>query len=820
MMYEMMKKHLEVCTAVNECRRHDLNIIKRHSVDMLQAFFAEVKELGLEEQIKQLSSAETDKLVDDCGFCQEIQWLLESGVLFDRIRGFLLHYPEKNLSACDYSSLKEALEDMDIPTDHIYDYWAYYQYYHLGKEQKKDLSDGMWFLRRGSDMMISNLSEKQRRLLWEPCFCQQFFDTHINISDLLVQMENAALVNLLNRLYEWSDGCADINGAELAQLGKAASEILAYLELVMDRIDKEDRGSFLVNWLENGNLEFDIKKLARMDAEKLKNAAESRVSYIGSIYGTNLAGIELESLDEQKERLLIYAITHQKRHFLSFVRGHSQLFCSIPWNSILFQPEFYGHVNINTLNEADLVECSKYMRLALPDRDVLTREYTFEEMKCLLGQDRKYHVLYSYLDYPRVDDRLRVFREIKKKQCIPENCEENDLKALGLYLSKKSLSCWMHEDFAQINGLDPENCVQILIHEELLSPYLADIRNIYQLQCLLRNRDKLGSFSNLKEFETHICENDTAWLELRREFKLSDEFVEKNKDNIFTFLYQNGAGIISDFCKENNSCKESARRLLVAELMGRFHELKYHKDDLSKEIDFPVSPEQKLQWMKNESSNDNEGFRIWEEDGLLPVIQIGEVPTHTCLSYKSGGWKDCLLSCFDTNKKIIFASKGPKVVFRAILRFTKGKAGTYEELEQKKRKTDVEFLDLTAEESDVKNEQRGEHLILFLERAYYCSLSPENTYHLMRNVVEFAYRKAKKLDAKFVVSDDYRMLNSIQDEYITSKYHIYISKSKNGRQYLDSVGGSASIEDSGSYRYGTFFTRAEEMETRTKVPTI
>ena len=33
---------------------------------------------------------------------------------------------------------------------------------------------------------------------------------------------------------------------------------------------------------------------------------------------------------------------------------------------------------------------------------------------------------------------------------------------------------------------------------------------------------------------------------------------------------------------------------------------------------------------------------------------------------------DCLLSCFDANKKIIFIKHNSKIVFRAILRLTKG----------------------------------------------------------------------------------------------------------------------------------------------------
>ena len=807
-MYETMKRHLEICTAVNRCRKHDADITKRHSAETLQEFFSEVKELGLEPEIGQLSSEETDKLIANCGFCQEIQWLLEVGIQFDRIRGFLHYYPGKDLCACDYATLKEALEDEDIPTEYVYDFWAYYLFCHLDKGQKTSLLNGIWYLRRKSDYMVGDIQEKHRRLLWEPCFCEDMFDGKIKIPELLIKMENAEFVSLLNQLYEWTEGYVGIEDKELAQMVKDASEIQICLEQVMDKIPQECWDSFVANWLGNGNLIYDLKRLIRMDADQLKNVAANRVAYIGSIYGASLAGIGLERLDNQREDLLIYAVTHKKRHFLALVRDHSDLFCNIPGDSVLFEPEFYAHVNINTLNEQDLIECTNHNKNDLPKDNVLLREYTFNEMKCLLGQKRAYHLLYGYLDYPRVDDRLRVFREVTKKQCVPRDCNEDDLKILGRCLSQKSLSRWMNEDFANIDGLNSVDCVRILINEELLGPYLHDLKHSFQIQYLLRNMDKLGDFQNLKEFEEHMIDTDVAWKELRHEFGLTDEFIAKNKEHISAFLYQDGAGIVSAFCDDNDSCKESARRLLIAELMGRFRELKYHKDDLSKEIDFPVSSEQKTQWMQNESVQDSDGFRIWEEDELLPVMQIGEVPTYTCMSYRTGGQKDCLLSCFDTNKKIIFASRGSEVVFRAIIRLTKARDGAYTNYLHEDAKPEVEFVDLSTEEGSGKDARTaGEHLILFLERAYYSSISPDDWYHLVKSVAEFAYRKAKKLRANLVISNDYHVLCNEENVYFTSKHSIYISKSKNGRQYLDSMGGAASITDSGSYRSGIFITK-------------
>lgn len=817
-MYEMMDRHLKICADISRYRPRDWEMTKRNGENELLAFFREVKELGLETQITQLSEQEADKLVADCGFCQVIQWFLEDGVAFNRIRGFLRYFPGKDLCSCDYASLKEALKDPDIPDEYIYDYWAYYRDFHLNNEQKKSLVSGISYLRQKSDCILSDIADARKKILWEPCFCQEMYDGKVEIPGILERLEDTALVKLLNYLYGWTGGCAGIGEREFAQMAAGAPEIRGYLEQMEDKIAPEDRGFFIANWLENGSLLFDLKKLARimdsMDEKQIKDMAENRVAYISSIYGASLAGIELGRLDYRKESLLIYAVTRRKRHFLSVVRSNPALFFSIPWYSVLFDPAFYDRVNINALNEPDLVECMKYKSASLPGRDIPSREYTFEEMKCLFNQERKYQILYGCLEYPRVDDRLRVFREITKQQCLSENYSEEELKVLGKCLSQKSLARWMHEDFARISDLNPGDCVTLLVHAETLRPFLQDIRYVYQIHQLLRNGAELSHFQNLREFEENLCSSDTVWLGLKQEFGISDEFVEENKGRIMQFLHQDGPGIISAFCNRNESCKESARRLVIAELMGRFHELKYHSDDLSKEIDFPVSSEQKLTWMGNESYSDGHGFRIWEEDGLLPVIQIGEIPTNTCLSYRSGGEKCCLLSCFDTNKKVIFASKGTKVLFRAILRLTKGMPGSHRDAVRDEDRTEIEFLDLSAgvkQEKDVQG--KGERMILFLERPYYRSLSPKEEKYMMKKTVELAHRKAKKLGAELVVSRDYNMLCDGQSGYFVGKYSIYISKSKNGMQYLDSLGGPASVADSGSYRFGTFITRTEEPGT-------
>lgn len=86
-------------------------------------------------------------------------------------------------------------------------------------------------------------------------------------------------------------------------------------------------------------------------------------------------------------------------------------------------------------------------------------------------------------------------------------------------------------------------------------------------------------------------------------------------------------------------------------------------------------------------------------------MQIGEVPLRSCISYRNGPSCDCLLSCFDANKKILFIKYNGKIVFRAILRLTKGSFVAADE-----RKT-IEFVDVTAKSKPREN--KAEELVCF-----------------------------------------------------------------------------------------------------------
>ena len=61
---------------------------------------------------------------------------------------------------------------------------------------------------------------------------------------------------------------------------------------------------------------------------------------------------------------------------------------------------------------------------------------------------------------------------------------------------------------------------------------------------------------------------------------------------------------------------------------------------------------------------------------------------------------------------------------------------------------------------------------------------------------------------------NYVAFSHFHGEAVNNIGYMYISASKNGKQYLDSLGGMATVNNEGSYRRGTFLLPIEFFNQR------
>lgn len=400
----------------------------------------------------------------------------------------------------------------------------------------------------------------------------------------------------------------------------------------------------------------------------------------------------------------------------------------------------------------------------------------------------------GYAFHLKYDERMKIVRELVGKECISQHISEESLDKITEKFLQKPLSQWIYGELEHVENLSWHCAIRILEVWEELERFIPGAKSEQHLLFLLKNRERLKAYPDFESVMKQVTEIDTTWKKLCQQLKIEPSFAEENQKGVRKFLYQGGAEIIGLFLQNSEGEKEKIRRLCLAEIADRFYDVKYHEGDLEHEIALEISKENEVAWRENLVTK-NGNVKLWEEDRLLPVMQIGELVGHTCLSYRDGGYKECLLSAFDANKKVLYLSLNNQFVFRAFIRLTKGTLTKNKDVNRR-----LQFVDITKEKPVESPDQRNskdqkEVLTLFLERPYFKGISDEKQKEVIQMVLRLLRRKAKKLSAQLVLSNDYEGLVQKESGFIRTQYYMYISASKNGKQYLDSLGGMATVKN-------------------------
>ncbi len=737
--------------------------------------------------------------------------LLQNGPSPARVGALLKQIGAEELMLYNKENVADILMDQDVAGEHLVVYLKYYQDLDLTLEQKVLLRSGLhnyFSLRKTHE---ESLLAENREIFYSEVVAGKMLnalsDYDGSLSDIVHSHE---IFEVLNKILRIGGRRLCIDDENFQQIKKQTAIIKDLLQWADRFFTDEEKPSFMELLLGNHSLVYDLRQLK----DKVKNGMGkeahqmigNRASYIAFFYNTKF--IE-EWKGEWMEDLMIYAITHKKRAFLSLVKEKKELFLSIPYNSILFQREFYDRViNLNTINSRNLEQCLKIKQWPV---EILERFYdkgnTFEEIRVLSGLPERYVNLYLNLSIPRVDARLKVIREVINKNCLQIDME---ILPLAKQLSAKPFSVWMQKTFSHVKGLDNIVGMRLLEHYEQMQYLIEEIGTVAEARYICKNTSLFQGEKDIHIIKEQILDKNEDWQKLKEAFGFSEEFIRDNEARIKEFIYKDGAYIMGTYLKDVPEKKEALRRLVYAELLGRFRELKYFRDDLAVELDYPIPDSAKNRWMEN-IQEENGRLRVWEEDGLLPVMQMGQVPEHTCLSYVDGVYKRCLLACHDANKKVIYLSLDGKIVLRAAIRLTKAVYGSGKKDGSLPK---LEFADLSAPVSQQKEEEKQkEELILFLETAYMSKLPQDMAKPAIELILRLMKKKARLMGVQFAASLFYVAWRP--KDMVGMNISMYISRSKSGEQYLDSIGGDNRIEREGSYRKYNFLVenrRGSSME--------
>ena len=586
------------------------------------------------------------------------------------------------------------------------------------------------------------------------------------------------------------------------------AERYALLESIATCLGPNNTSRFITFWK---NSKYSMDELRRMHSRIMVNATQdwepvfaNYSGYVNILYGSRFKTIDLTKVQSYQEGILTYAIVHNKKHFIKLVDTHTDLFLNLPQGTLLFQTSLYEeHLNLNELSEKDLDAC-RWMRSTNFDVGCLMsgRKYTFPELAALYNIPSIYISFYHLLQSESQDYRLRVLRQLCKRNVLKSHMKPN-FPQLADKLDVKPLLSWKEQEFGHIAGLTAVETVDLLIHFSEIHHLLPSIHCRTDAILALKNLASLQQVESIHALKDTIINIDPEWHALAEDMALSEEFLKKYQTPIVNFVCENGAYITRTYANNlSDSQRKAFYRVVKAELMGQLHTLKYFEDDLQRELDMPLTERVKVGWSENKTLS-MANMDVRECDDFFSTMLLGTQPQPTCLSYINGAYSQCLLSAFDSNKKVLYVSLDGRIVGRAFLRLTKGRL-TGEVAE--KDTSNFNFVDLEniAASRHMKSSE-DEELTLFLERPYISGVGPKQEAQAHELLIELACAKADDLGTMLVLSRKY---HPVKQSFTQTLFDIYISKSKAGEQYLDSLDGPASVDTEGSYKANSFLVRA------------
>ena len=681
------------------------------------------------------------------------------------------------------------------------------------EEEEQTIIDNLNAFPAAEREKLPTLTDAQRDMMRQPFLGPYLFNWHDNEHAALELLEqNRPLQRVLTLLHRQgvtlaldAERIKGLHWVEMADVMKFRRLLAAF------EYDTEDLDAFFEQWLENHAGQYDlnwfISRTAPLDKKQRQEILRNDLSYLNALYSGRLH-LDFSAIRRHQFPILTYAVQHGKKHFLDLVSENSELFLSLGRYALLFEDKFCEHCNLNSLTAKNLQACDTVER-GSSYFDLLEdgRQYTFEEMWLLWRKDEIYVRLYAMLTPLSVDRRLLTLRQLLKYGLVSRHMEDQELEQLARCLLEKPFSEWYRGAFGHIRGLTRRTAMRLLQRYEQLQAFIPELQSEADAIFALNNEAVIAGQKNWAQVRAAVLTMDQDWLDLKQRFSFTDEFVEQYREPVTNFLLRGGSAMVRslyDYLQGNDKAIEALRRIVQSELMGQFYALKYFVDDLQREIRYPISEVQETAWKRN-LTLERGPFSAEEADDFYFTMRLGELPHSTCLSCWTGSQRDCLLAAFDSNKKMILIRKGEDIVARACIRLTKGAF-------QRPADFDFSFADLAQEQPAGKMGAGDEMLILFLECIYTSGLNDEEAETAMKMAVSLVTQKAAAIGAVAVLARCYQGCYD-RDQYVGSQFYVYISKSKNGQQYLDSMGGAAVTSHKEQYAGAVFLVEQAAMRT-------
>lgn len=547
-----------------------------------------------------------------------------------------------------------------------------------------------------------------------------------------------------------------------------------------------------------------LQNISGFSTDEISKAVATNACFLAVCTGNRYTELinriyQSEDGSDDLANIALMAIKEHKKSFLRLMEEQLDLFLKLPFNSILYyyRDKFWSLCNVNTLQKTDIETLLKrdkdekylYVRNNA-DLEYLNGTFTFGELAALILQPAWIRKIYSSLDSTmKVDEKLRRIRQLFHGGITGNNLSSEACEAAGRALSEESFERYCIRRHLEHSSKNDMFHLMVKEKENPEITRLADsAKTGMDVTIILRNLMKQELFDlDLEKFKKVFTDldEDSKWL------KEKLELPEGHEDSLMNFCLKGNASIVHDYYgSQDYNHKQQAENILLlakAEIYGKLDDVKYQ--NFQSEIGFPVTDTLETVWRENLAIT-NGKIMTSEYTDFQSCMEIGVKPAQTCMHYKDGMYNECLLATFDANKKVVYVTENGEIIGRALMRLTKCS-------DSKKEASSLHFADV--EKGDTVSDEK---LILFLERCYKNGFSGKKGDRIFEALYELAKEKADKLGAELVLAQDYEHV-ALKNGFMRKSSYLYVSRSKNGNQYLDSLGGNC--EKGGYYVSGNFF---------------
>ena len=579
--------------------------------------------------------------------------------------------------------------------------------------------------------------------------------------------------------------------------------------------------------IKNTEFDFSIKNLDRIIYLLKKNKIKkpmTREEFLKFFYPNDINAQILLNIDSYIKRAFVrHLLNNKKRAFISLLVKNINMFLEMDYANVLFNENFYKAVNVNSLTQKDLIFLnSKNLKLLeLPNNIQLTfNEYKTLALAKTITEYSSGMMMEIYLGLMDVsiDKRIRLFKEIIPFENYLTSLKKEKATKLSNILKEESFSSRFQKAKKNIKNLTKKDFLRFLIIDPL-SNLFNEPEKVEQVKNQIKNRSDLDFLfklykdkyktvsSDLKIIKRNYYDESGLRSKVIQLFGFEKDFLKLYEENIFNMLDQGIFDVILSLLRDGALTiqQENNLKLLTkAYIADQYDKIKFYNNDLDKELEMIVQNNIKNIWKKNYSSSVNSIF-CTETYDFQTLLRIGEKPMGTCLHWETGTYRNCLLANFDASKKIMAAYKNDEIVARAVLRLTKYATKIDSTLSFK----DVEKVGIGEDNSN------KEKIVLFLEKSY-THFDTDQKKLIKAEFLKILLKKAEDMGAVLVVSDDYnsiikKMFPNLEKE----KCKLFIPRSKNGVQYMDSFSGLVRASQAGGFMEKHFFaidTKWDELD--------